>query len=1658
MGKPWEISSDDIAEWSERNAAAGKLPELVRRLLHATVPLQALEMRADGGVRLRGWDGLVVARTERLFCPRGPSGWEVSVRVDKKKLDDDFDKRTKTPSPLLPLTAAYVVVSARRYTNKIEWVAAKKALGIWSDVRLLDADDLAAWLEQAPAVARWFAREIGRPVEGFTDIDTFLEAWSRRTAPYLPAAVAIAGRDREAAALRGWLERPVGAPLVLRADTQDEALVFAAAAIAGSPSPTADRWRARALVVDSIDAFRWALTAQQTEPLILLPRFDGFEAGEAAGKAYVIVPVDASASARTSTGIELDRIPRPDLAAALISGGIDPQEAETLARESGGKLGVLQRLCGHTMLPEWAESAPRGPLVAMLFAGAWEEKNPADREVIARLGAKPEEVEALCTDLLRRPDAPIVRKDAAWAWVAPGDAWRALASELTRTQLEVFEKVTIDVLGAADPSYELPVKERMYAVLQDKVLPQSPALRQGLAESIVRLSLSDPELLETYGLSSGSRLADHIVVTLLKPEWTRWASLAELLPLLAEASPREFMVASDRSLDRNADGLSRLFAEEGNFGGPHTGLLWALETLGWHPDWMPRVADSLARLAARDPGGTLANRPATSLSKLIHVVLPQTMAPRSERLAVLKKVFQRHPGVGWTVVLGMLENLRGGLIMPARRPLYLPWKLPLTEEAPDAEEFHANVAGVVELVLEQAAAEKSAARWASLLGVLWWLPNDLPLHVLDNLATATEQTDNEARRVLQEAVRSAEYFAPPVEEVPLGVEIRSRLAMLREAFEPTSIAARISWLFGSHPDLPYTADDTAEADVEARRDDALKALWASDEHWDLLAELARSAEDPEAVGETLGRAPFADEAELKLIEASADGPYAALVPLFFATRVLTKGFAWLEGRFAELVRRNRAQDVVRIARRLPPSTSLWDTLVRVGDSVHLDYWRSVGRIFGLESRDEWERAVTNLIAAARPAAAVRAAADSRGKVSTATALGALEQLRDSPPSEEVNRTRNDTLAPHYFEQLFTAIDRDPAADLQRVVGLERDYFQFLERTRRSLKQTFHVLEEHPDEFVKLVCTIYRAEGEPPLDESQREERQARALADYQILSAWKLSPGAQLPAEEREEILSAWAVTATELSVAAGRKAGGIHEVAKVLARAPVADDGTWPCRAAREILEFKNYEGLDRELRTAKLNRRGTYAKKLGEGGAQERELSANFRASAEKLRSEWPRTAMLLDGLSRDYERQGEEEDLEAREDQLTYGIHPSHKPSPVAPPPSEPPGPVAPTSAPIPFIREMQVTLVVENYRALRRVRWTLPRGVSALVGPNGSGKTTLLDVPEFLRHAIEHDVRTAVDERGGPGNLRSFQADRGAPVVVGVELDSLSWQIDLAPKGAAFNPLYGEKATIAGALALDRSTPVPGLDVPSYDARPLLPRFSELTAGAALRPLVALLKGYRLYGTYDLANIRMNGSQVSSDEHLHPDGRNIFSVLRNWRDRKETRPRWEFVITSLKEGFPDTFDDLDFDMAGQTVSGRIVAPQPDVSFSTYFAANGWLIALLHLAAVASTEPACAVAIDEVENGLHPYAIRALIDAMRRWAEQTGISIVLATHSPVVLDQFKEEPDHLFVMESGREPLPIRLDEMHDPEWLAHFSLGDLYAHDEFGAQHKDGQRVA
>jgi predicted ATPase len=356
-------------------------------------------------------------------------------------------------------------------------------------------------------------------------------------------------------------------------------------------------------------------------------------------------------------------------------------------------------------------------------------------------------------------------------------------------------------------------------------------------------------------------------------------------------------------------------------------------------------------------------------------------------------------------------------------------------------------------------------------------------------------------------------------------------------------------------------------------------------------------------------------------------------------------------------------------------------------------------------------------------------------------------------------------------------------------------------------------------------------------------------------------------------------------------------------------------------------------------------------------------------------------------------------------------------------------------------MPLRLKVENYRALLNTNWS-PQGVCALVGPNGAGKSTLLDVVQLLRHVFEHGLSRALDFHGGLANLHHFEAPPGQDVFFSIDVNGTRWTIQCNSRELQQSGRYGER--------------VGNIDAGFRTTMGISPERSLLRLTADnperaphVQPLINLIQGYRCYADYHLAHIRENGSPLSSEKVLDVHGRNIFSVLRNWRDTRADRVRFDFVMNTLRALFPDMFADLDFEMAGTTVSARVVAPRPDTSYPVTFAANGFLIALLHLCAVASVPQDGMVALDEMENALHPYAIKRLIEAFRTWSAQTRGTILLATHSPVVLDQFRDCPEQVFVMEQGQETNPVPLSKVRDPEYLSHFSLGDLYAHLEFGA---------
>ena len=164
------FDASEIDHWSDTAEAAYKLPELVRRLVLATLtePPSRIDMPSGSSVRMSGWDGLLQAPHGNAWVPSGVSGWEFSCEKNVTgKANRDYETRTEDPLGEDPATTTFVFVTPRRWPRKRQWERARKDEGFWLNVRALDADDLVAWLEQSPEVTQWLYEEIHRIPLGY---------------------------------------------------------------------------------------------------------------------------------------------------------------------------------------------------------------------------------------------------------------------------------------------------------------------------------------------------------------------------------------------------------------------------------------------------------------------------------------------------------------------------------------------------------------------------------------------------------------------------------------------------------------------------------------------------------------------------------------------------------------------------------------------------------------------------------------------------------------------------------------------------------------------------------------------------------------------------------------------------------------------------------------------------------------------------------------------------------------------------------------------------------------------------------------------------------------------------------------------------------------------------------------------------------------------------------------------------------------------------------------------------------------------------------------------------------------------------------------------------------------------------------------------------
>ncbi len=660
-------------------------------------------------------------------------------------------------------------------------------------------------------MGQWLATRLGKRPPGTRQLEEVWEEWSLATQWPLTEDLVLSDRDEDAAEVLRWLR---GEPSVLsiQATTTEEAIAFFHATLKMLPEEAATHYRARCLVATDASAAR--ALANSPAPLILvLSEPDPGLARSLAERGHFVLQAYDDRPVGRGEVQKLKRPSREGIASALTDAGVP--EPRALARDSARNLAVLRRLIPSApgRLPNWAQEPPPRALLAALLAGGWDDGSEADKARLAELAGEPyDQAVGALTPYVGEFDSPLRKIGSTWRVASPADAWLLLARYQTGADIGRFETMAHEVLGSLDPRYDMDPNERWMASIHGVQPEYSGLLRHAVGEVLILLALWGNKV---RTVPDAHRRADAIVGKLLRnADQRRWWSLSRDFRLLAEASPNAFLEAIENSLDQNDPPIRALFGtdEGGVFGEEHlSDLLWALESLAWSPELLPRVSRVLARLDAIDkPPGRYLNRPGNSLREIHLLWLPQTFAPLDQRLRALDLIRKVESDVAWKLMLSVLPRGHDSA-SPSATPR---WR-DFTVDKPEVVTWALigrGAAAVSERLLADVG--QNVLRWLALLDRLGDIA---PEHdaAIARLELAEPQIKDKADRAslrtgLRKLLHHHRQF--PDAEWSLPTRELKRLEKIYERLAPADAVERVAWLFEQPPGLPNPSHEGWQAE------------------------------------------------------------------------------------------------------------------------------------------------------------------------------------------------------------------------------------------------------------------------------------------------------------------------------------------------------------------------------------------------------------------------------------------------------------------------------------------------------------------------------------------------------------------------------------------------------------------------------------------------------------------------------------------------------------------------------------------------------------------------------------------------------------------------------------------------------------------------------
>lgn len=804
---------------------------------------------------------------------------------------------------------------------------------------------------------------------------------------------------------------------------------------------------------------------------------------------------------------------------------------------------------------------------ALALFGGWDDDNENDKKLLSEFIGMPyaewiEKVRAMANS----EDSSLLFNGNRWKVGNRKALLAKYAGDFYREDIDKFKNAVKRVLSEKDSRLYMIKSENSLSDIYSKSFSYSDTLRESVAETLPIVVSCRDEFLK---VKDEIRNLPVLVVREIfeNSDWGIWGSIGNLLPLLAESAPAEFM----RQIDVKIGQIPSLEKDFVTLKHYMDGLYDALGMLAWNPTDFLGAYTILANLAEADDA---------VVDRMVQIVLPwlpQTKASIDERAGVLQEVLKEHKKIGWQILKKTMPNQ----MQTSAASLKPRWNNIVSneDEKVSTGDYWMQVENYLNIMLKNVRTD--TRKFCDLIDLIDSLPYDLTKKIMSKLNNDQVLNLPECRRYviwdyLEDMIARAGRFSKSGDNLE---KLIMELKMVSEKLKPKDVFIyarrffrRDSWNLLSDK-RNYEAE---EKELYFIRLNLLDGILRGGV--DRIIDFAREVEDPYAVGFCLAEiigGSFDDEAKILDGLNRHRGKLFMLAGGFVRGKFDKGGYNWVKqlnfGKWSKNAR-------VNLLLFLPLEGETFGLVEKLLGQQDFLYWKKVD-IRAAKNETDLNYICNNLMNAGRPERAIGIIAMGllRNESLNYDRKIAIGCLKNAVKGNEY--ANNGVLASDITRVICDLQKSNVSKDIMS--SIEWSYLPILNNEFCRPITIERMISSNPETYDKILRLAFS--GEREIDKDNNRDRMS--INAHRLLERWRMVPG-EVEGKIDKQKLNNWYKKMRTLCLESGMLEFALRHLGEVFFYAPVAAKGDfWIDDAVAKILNEKGNDTVRRGFNLRAVN-----------------------------------------------------------------------------------------------------------------------------------------------------------------------------------------------------------------------------------------------------------------------------------------------------------------------------------------------------------------------------------------------------------------------------------------------------------------------------------------